>query len=285
MSPFSLVDAFVGTLSSSRELRGNPAAVLILDEKFAPNSFVDESARSAWMQGVASEVNLSETAFLQARAAPDEWDLRWFTPQCEVDLCGHATLAAAHVLWERGLESRAIRFHTRSGILAANRGENGEIELDFPVQSVQSAGAPPQLLHALGLKPFGDPVAAFRAADDWLLMIGAHRIEELQPDFAQLKQLTIATNARGVIVTAKSLVPEYDFVSRFFAPALGVDEDPVTGSAHTKLAPFWSGLLHKTEMIGLQASARGGLVRVKLDGNRVMLGGQARTRMRGEWLI
>lgn len=273
MIPISLVDAFVGTLAQ-RELRGNPAAVLV----------VDEATPSAWMQSVAEEMNQSETAFLIRRDEAN-FDLRWFTPQCEVDLCGHATLAAAHTVWERDAASSTIHFHTRSGILVATRESSGEIALDFPVQNVQSTPAPPQLIHALGLKPFGDPVAAFRADDDWLLMIGAGRIEEFQPDFAQLKLLTLATKARGVIVTAKSVAPEADFISRFFAPALGVDEDAVTGSAHTKLAPFWAKLLGKTEMIGFQASKRGGLVRVKLRGERVILGGRCQTRMRGDWLI
>lgn len=273
MTPLCIIDAFTGTLDG-RELRGNPAAVMLLPQE----------RDGAWLQSVAQEMNLSETAFLRARAAPDEWDLRWFTPQVEVRLCGHATLAAARFLWDRGAPASPLRFHTLSGVLVASQGQNGEIALDFPSQPSQSTPAPPQLIHALGLKPHSDPVAASRAGDDWLLLVAAPLLRAMRPDFALLRALTQALSARGVIVTARGAPDEaHDFLSRFFAPAVGIDEDPVTGSAHAALAPFWSRLLSRTELVGFQASPRGGLVRLKCQGDRVQIGGQARFRLRGEW--
>jgi PhzF family phenazine biosynthesis protein len=227
------------------------------------------------MQSVAAEMNLSETAFLLPRG--DAWSLRWFTPTVEVDLCGHATLAAAHAMWEVGLlplDARA-EFATAGGRLSAVRA--GElIELDFPAKTVAPTDAPAGLLEALGVAP-GLPV--YRNELDYLVELpdeGA--VVALAPDHAALRSIP----ARGVIVTAPATLHDVDFVSRFFAPGSGVDEDPVTGSAHCALAPFWGSRFGLTEMTGYQASRRGGLVQVRLDGDRVILAGHAVTVMRGE---
>ena len=226
------------------------------------------------MAKVALEMNLSETAFLHPVA--DGYSLRWFTPAIEVDLCGHATLASAHVLWQDGhIEPEAVaRFHTRSGLLTCER-RGDWIEMDFPAKLAEVAEAPPQLAAALGtgLKYVG------RNQFDYLVEVADEAtLRALAPNHHLLKQLPV----RGVIVTAPGI--EYDFVSRFFAPGAGVEEDPVTGSAHTALAPFWSARLGKNEMTGFQASARGGVVKVRLQGNRVILSGQAVTVLQGDLL-
>lgn len=259
--PFSQVDAF-----ADRPFTGNPAAVCILPAER------DEE----WMQLVAREMNLAETAFLLRRA--DGYDLRWFTPSCEVDLCGHATLASAHVLWEEGhLPAGAIaRFHTRSGILTAAR-EDGIIWLDFPATPPVPAPAPPELEGGLGvpLRYVG------RTPFDYLVEVDSEAtVRGLEPDLRLLARVPV----RGIIVTAASATAEQQFVSRFFAPAAGVPEDPVTGSAHCALAPFWGERLGRTELRGYQASPRGGLVRLRLAGDRVHLGGLAVTILRGELL-
>jgi PhzF family phenazine biosynthesis protein len=219
-------------------------------------------------------MNLSETAFL----APQDggFNLRWFTPAVEVDLCGHATLASAHVLWEDGHlpPGAQARFHTRSGVLLADR--RGEwIEMDFPAKPAIPAEAPPDMLAALGV----DAACVTRNQFDYLVELKSEEaVRAAAPDFTALKKVA----ARGVIVTARASGGGFDFVSRFFAPAVGVDEDPVTGSAHCALAPYWSERLGKTEMTGYQASARGGVVHVRVKGGRVVLGGQAVTVMTGE---
>ncbi|MBB4636067.1 PhzF family phenazine biosynthesis protein [Longimicrobium terrae] len=252
------VDAF-----ADRMFSGNPAAVCLLD---APRD-------AAWMQSVAIEMNLSETAFLEPRG--DEWGLRWFTPAVEVDLCGHATLASAHVLWQDGHlpESATARFHTRSGLLTAQR--DGEwISMDFPAKPSQPSPAPDGLAEALG----AEPVAIVRSHFDFVVELESEAVVRgLRPDQARLA----GVEARGVIVTARGENGEYDFVSRFFAPRVGVPEDPVTGSAHCALAPYWAARLGRERMTGYQASARGGVVRVRVEGDRVHLGGQAITVMRG----
>jgi PhzF family phenazine biosynthesis protein len=254
------VDAF-----TDKPFSGNPAAVCILPQ--APS---DE-----WMQDVAREMNLAETAFLVPRAN-DGYDLRWFTPTVEVDLCGHATLASAHVLWDEGhlAPARQARFHTRSGILTAD--QRGEwIELNFPATLDQPCDAPPELIAALGAAPVYVGLSRF----DYLIEVASEdELRGLQPDHSRLRRFPV----RGVIVTARASSPEYDFVSRFFAPGSGVDEDPVTGSAHCCLGPYWSRRLGRTEMVAFQASARGGVVRVRVEGDRVALGGQAVTVLRGE---
>ncbi len=252
------VDAF-----TSRPFAGNPAGVCVL-----PAPRPDE-----WMRNVAREMNLSETAFLSPRG--DGFNLRWLTPAVEVDLCGHATLASAHVLWEEGHlpAGKQARFHTRSGLLLADR-ENGWIRLDFPRKPEERCEPPAGLAAALG----AEPVYVGRNQFDYIAEFAAEEtVREMEPDLTALKRLKV----RGVIVTARAAAP-YDFVSRFFAPSSGIDEDPVTGSAHCCLGPFWASRLGKTQFLAWQASARSGEVRVRLAGERVILGGQAVTVLRGE---
>src|SRR5438128_568330 len=230
------VDAFTST-----PFAGNPAAVCVLS---GPRD-------ASWMQDVAREMNLSETAFLLAHDAG--YRLRWFTPAAEVALCGHATLASAHVLWEDGhlAAGAPARFHTQSGLLTAG------------------------LALALGVTPCWTGRSNF----DYLLEVDSEAtVRALEPDFAALRRV----EARGVIVTSRATTPGYDFVSRFFAPRVGVDEDPVTGSAHCALTPFWSERLQRAELMAYQASLRGGVLRVRLAGDRVGLAGQAVTVLRGE---
>src|SRR5690348_12510171 len=256
------VDAF-----TSVPFAGNPAAVCVL-----PEARPDE-----WMRSVAREMNLSETAFLVPRNG--DFDLRWLTPAVEVALCGHATVASAHVLWQDGhlAEGKQARFHTRSGLLTADR--RGEwIELDFPVKIAEDAEPPAELLPALGMSA---PLTVARNQFDYLVEIESEaELRALKPDHTTLRKIPV----RGVIVTARSTTPEFDFVSRFFAPGSGIDEDPVTGSAHTALGPYWGKKLGKTEMTGYQASARGGVVRVRLNGERIFLAGQAVTVMQASLL-
>lgn len=259
--PIVQVDAF-----TSEPFLGNPAAVCVLPEDRDPS----------WMQKIAREMNLSETAFLRQRA--DGFGLRWFTPAVEVDLCGHATLASAHVLWETGRlqPTETARFHTRSGLLTAVR--RGEfIELDFPAKAEERAEPPPGLVEALG----ATPRYVGRNQFDYLVELETEEaVRNLRPDFTRLA--TVA--ARGIIVTSRSATPDRDFVSRFFAPAVGVNEDPVTGSAHCALAPFWSQRLKKDKLVAHQISERGGVLKIELNGARVRLGGQAVTVLRGELL-
>ncbi len=260
------VDAF-----TDRPFAGNPAAVCVLPGP----------AGEGWMQAVAREMNLAETAFLHPRPEGDGFALRWFTPTVEVDLCGHATLASARVLWDEGhlRPDERARFHTRSGVLTAER--RGEwIELDFPAEPPDAAAPPAGLIEALGLAA-ADARSVGRNRFDYLVEVGSEEaVRALRPDFTALR----AIPTRGVIVTAPSAAPAFDFVSRFFAPGAGIDEDPVTGSAHCCLGPFWAERLGKDRLIAYQASARGGTVRVRLAGDRVILGGQAVTTLRGELL-
>lgn len=253
------VDAF-----TDKPFSGNPAAVCILPK---PRDDI-------WMQKVAREMNLSETAFVCEQE--DGFSLRWFTPAVEVDLCGHATLASAHILWEAGMLARdqQARFHTRSGLLTAeSKGE--EVELNFPATPEEPATAPPELSEALGLMPKYIGKSKF----DFLLEVDSEElVRNLEPDFSLLRTVSI----RGIMVTSAADSAEYDFVSRFFAPAVGVDEDPVTGSAHCCLGPFWSKKSGKNQFVAYQASPRGGIVRVEVAGNRVYLGGKAVTVLKGE---
>lgn len=256
--PLYQVDAF-----TDQPFAGNPAAVCILTDQRS----------DAWMQQVGAEMNLSETAFVQKQ--DDGFRLRWFTPQVEVDLCGHATLASAHILWEEGhaKADETIRFHTRSGVLTASR-HAGIIELDFPLIPEEPAAAPPGLAEALGVqfKYLG------QGRFDYLLEVESEAIlRSLVPDFSGLARVSI----RGLIVTSRSARPEFDFVSRFFAPGAGIDEDPVTGSAHCCLAAYWRKHLHQDAFVAYQASARGGVVRVRVQGDRAILGGQAVTVSKG----
>ena len=253
------VDAF-----TDKAFAGNPAAVCILTE---PRD-------DAWMQDLAREMNLSETAFLSRQE--DGFNLRWFTPALEVALCGHATLASAHILWEIGLVSpeEPARFHTLSGLLTAER-KGDWIELNFPATPDQPATAPPRLEQALGLTPKYTGKTKF----DYLFEVETEdSVRNLKPDFTLLKTIQV----RGVMVTSRAASSGYDFVSRFFAPGSGIDEDPVTGSAHCCLGPFWSQRLGKDELIAYQASRRGGTVRVRVSGERVYLSGQAITILGGE---
>ena len=231
------------------------------------------------MQHVASEMNLSETAFVVPRdGAAGDFELRWFTPTVEVDLCGHATLASAHVLWENGqvAAQATARFHTRSGVLtAARRGE--WIELDFPATPDEAIDPPPGLVEAVGAKPR----YVGRSRFDFLFELDDETaVRNVRPDFGRLRGFA----ARGAIVTARADDAGVDFVSRYFAPAFGIDEDPVTGSTHCCLGPFWGRRLQKQTLVARQVSARGGLLKVALDGDRVRLGGQAVTVLRGELL-
>jgi predicted PhzF superfamily epimerase YddE/YHI9 len=246
---------------------GNPAAVCLLDA-FPPD---------AWMQAVAAEMNLAETAFLVRRPAAGEYDLRWFTPAVEVALCGHATLAAAHVLWETAAAPPAapLVFHTRSGALGARR-DGAWIDLDFPAEPAAVLAAPPADLGAiLGAPPSWVGANRF----DLVVELGSEAaVIALDPDLRRVKPLPY----RGLLVTARAARADYDMVSRFFAPASGIDEDPVTGSAHCCLGPYWSERLGKDRLLGYQASRRGGTVRVTVAGDRVHLGGQAVTVLRGD---
>jgi len=262
--PIYQVDAF-----AEEPFKGNPAGVCLLPGP----------ADAAWMQSVAAEMNLAETAFPLPEG--DGFRLRWFTPKVEVKLCGHATLAAAHILWEQGLlpPGREARFQTLSGPLAARK-DGALIELDFPARPPRPE--PPDwaeaVVGALGIKPAYIGMSAedilFEAADE-----GAVRC--VQPDFAVLRSLP----ARGVIVTSRAADPRFDFVSRFFAPAVGVDEDPVTGSSHTVLVPYWAKRLGKRAFTAYQASARGGVLHLALEGDRVMIGGTAVTVIKGQILV
>jgi PhzF family phenazine biosynthesis protein len=261
--PLYLVDAF-----TDRPFAGNPAAVCLLE------SYRD----AAWMQHAAAEMNQAETAFLRPR--PDgDWDLRWFTPVVEVELCGHATLASAHVLWETGRvpPASAIRFHTQSGVLTCTR-RGARIEMDFPAEPATPVGSPAEEAFALG----ATPTFVGRNRMDMLVVLGsADELRRLKPDMGQVAEIKV----RGVIVTAKSDVPEADFVSRFFAPATGVPEDPVTGSAHCCLGPYWRTVLGKDELVGRQVSKRGGTVAVRVAGDRVILGGSAVLVVEGQMKV
>jgi PhzF family phenazine biosynthesis protein len=260
MNSISLVDAF-----ADRPFTGNPAAVCLLTEP------VSES----WMQSVAMEMNQSETAFVQPRQ-DGVFALRWFTPRIEVELCGHATLAAAHVIWTEGLVRRSnpIHFETASGRLLCNRRVGGEIDVDFPADAPLPVEPPAGLFDALGCGI--GPV--LRGRFDYLVGVEDERaLRSLKPDFASLQRI----DTRGFIVTALSNDPGFDFLSRFFAPAAGIDEDPVTGSAHCCLGPYWQRILGKRELRAYQASRRGGRVGIRVDGERVRLSGLARTTLQG----
>jgi PhzF family phenazine biosynthesis protein len=259
-----VVDAF-----TDRPFAGNPAAVCVLDGPADP----------AWMQRVAMEMNLSETAFPRPVDEPDaDFELRWFTPRVEVALCGHATLGSAHVLYETGAvpADRPIRFRTRSGVLTV-RQEHGLLSMDFPACAPDKEDAPDGLAEALGATPSW---TGRNAQNDVLAVLDAPAtVRSLTPDIIALGRI----DARGICVTAAddSADSPYDFVSRFFGPAVGIPEDPVTGSAHCMLGPFWAERLGRTEMRAHQASPRGGEVRVVARGDRVALMGGAVTVLDG----
>ncbi len=253
------VDAF-----THQPFAGNPAGVCIMEQ----------AADEQWMRQVAREMNLSETAFLYP--IEDGYHLRWFTPAAEVNLCGHATLGTAHTLWETGRLARdqQARFHTRSGLLTAVC-IGDWIEMDFPARFEEPTDPPPDLLPSLGIQA----LYVGKNLSTYLVEIAsAETVRQMKPDFSRLSSLPV----RSVIVTSRSDLSEYDFISRYFAPAVGVNEDPVTGSAHCYLGPYWAGRLHKNEFLAYQASARGGVVRVRVEGERVLLGGQAVSVLVGE---
>lgn len=253
------VDAF-----SCIPYKGNPAAVCVLKGP----------AEETWMQDVAAEMNLSETAFLYPEGS--HFHLRWFTPAVEVDLCGHATLASAHVLFEDGVVTpdQLIRFMTKSGELTALR-RNEWIELDFPAMPAEESSPPPELANGLGTTP----LFVGRSAFDYLVEVSSDEaLRECTPDFGELAKLPV----RGIILTSQDSSGDYDFLSRGFFPACGINEDPVTGSAHCTLAPFWADRLGQQEFLAYQASARGGVLRLRLEGDRVHIAGQAVTTLRGE---
>jgi PhzF family phenazine biosynthesis protein len=254
------VDAFTDSAFA-----GNPAAVCLLDGPADPR----------WMQRLAAEMNLAETAFVEPRDGG--YLLRWFTPVVEVALCGHATLASAHVLFETRLAAAGepVTFESASGPLAA-RLDDGAIVLDFPATPASQEDPPPGLLDALGVEA---PVWTGRAPEDFLVVVGTEdEVLGIRPDPARL----LVVGTRGTIVTAPASRPGADFVSRFFAPAVGIPEDPVTGSAHCTLAPYWCGRLGRTELTGYQASPRGGTVRVRAAADRILLAGHAVTVLAGE---
>lgn len=253
------VDAF-----TNRPFGGNPAAICWLESDADPQ----------WMQAVAAEMNLSETAFV--RRLSDGLELRWFTPKVEVDLCGHATLATAHALWSSDLvpKEEPLKFRTRSGVLTCTKASDF-IELDFPATPASPVEIPPELSEALGAVP----ISLGKSRFDYLAVFESEEIvRALLPDFRKLEKIPV----RGVIVTALSDDPRFDFVDRFFAPAVGVDEDPVCGSAHCCLTPYWAERLGKPDLMAHQVSARGGVLRLKFKGDRVILGGQAVTIWKGE---
>jgi PhzF family phenazine biosynthesis protein len=263
--PFLQIDAF-----TSEPFKGNPAAVCLLDRPGEPG----------WMQKVAMEMNLSDTAFIVPRA-DGGFDLRWFTPTIEIPLCGHATLASAHALWEteRLAADEIARFFTLSGWLTAKRSME-EIEMDFPAILSETAELPQPLANALGLdsrEVICNHARNKRNGHFLLELRSEESVRELKPNFELLRRDVTS----GVIITARGSSSKYDFVSRYFAGHAGIDEDPVTGSAHCMLAPYWAAKLGKTEMRAYQASARGGEVNVRVLGDRVGLGGRAVTVLRG----
>ena len=260
MIRFAQIDAF-----TSEPFSGNPAAVCVMSE----------ARGDQWMQQVAQEMNLSETAFL-VRRSDGAYDLRWFTPSVEVALCGHATLASAHALWEGGHlpGDETARFQTKSGLLTAVKSGDW-IELDFPATPAAPADPPAGLIEALGATPRYVGKSRF----DYVIELESEAVVTgLQPDFARLRTLPV----RGVMVTSRASTPGWDFVTRFFAPGSGIDEDPVTGSAHCCLMPYWSERLRLTELVARQVSPRGGTLRLALHGDRVKLRGQAVTIVTGE---
>ncbi len=266
MTKIFIADAF-----TSSPFSGNPAAVCILEDE----------KNDKWMSDLAAEMNLSETAFVKKN--DEGFSLRWFTPVTEVDLCGHATLASSHILWQYGYlkQTEDAVFQTRfSGILRAVKSGN-EITLDFPCKEVKSSESYPELESALGAKPKYTGFTGKEEKNHFIELDSEKQVRELKPDFSLLSKLRVS----GVIVTAVSSNDEYDFVSRYFTPAQGINEDPVTGSAHCSLTPYWSKKLRKKEMNAFQASSRGGMIKVKLGDERVFLTGQAVTILEGNLVI
>ncbi|MGF1458290.1 MAG: PhzF family phenazine biosynthesis protein [Leptolyngbyaceae cyanobacterium] len=259
------VDAF-----TNAPFAGNPAAVCVLP---APVS-------ETWMRAVAAEMNLSETAYLHPQE--DGYALRWFTPAAEVSLCGHATLASAHVLWSEGYltPDQGAKFHTQSGLLTA-QAEDGWITLNFPAQPTQPVSPPPELLKSLrGLQPIAVECGGSAESNYLVELPSEDYVRSLQPDFGMLRLLP----TQGLIVTAPSAADDVDFVSRYFAPAIGINEDPVTGSAHCSLMPYWQSKLGKSTLMAKQVSQREGILKLQQQGDRVLISGRAVTVMKGTLL-
>ncbi|MBY8341909.1 PhzF family phenazine biosynthesis protein [Streptomyces sp. KC 17012] len=265
-----IVDAF-----TDRPFTGNPAGVLLLD------SFPADER----LQRIALEVNHAETAFAHRLDGGGEadWALRWFTPETEVNMCGHATLATAHVLHTTGAHEGAVRFATRSGVLVATPGEDGSITMDFPTAPLTPVEVPAGVAEALGAVPRAACDTGPNVGDLVVELADEKTVRALTPDLRALGRYS----ERGIIATARAEDPSrgYDFVSRCFFPNVGIDEDPVTGSAHTALAPFWSERLGSAVLTGLQASPRSGRVRTELRGDRTLLSGRAVTTIEGELLV
>lgn len=256
--PLFIVDAF-----ADRPFGGNPAAICLLDRQ----------RDDAWLQALANEMNLSETAYALPRG--DAWSLRWFTPTVEVDLCGHATLATSHILWETGRLKSDLPavFHTRSGQLVCKQADRW-IAMDFPAAPPHEVEAMPDLVEGLGVKPLW----VGRSSMDVVACLESEQaVRAVVPNQTALARI----KCRGILITARS-AGSYDFVSRSFFPRLGVPEDPVCGSAHCCLGPMWSERLGKADLVGHQVSQRGGVVRVQCRGERVTLSGRAITTLRGE---
>lgn len=253
------VDAFTDKLFS-----GNPAGVCLLEEDLPEETLI----------GISSEMNLSETAFV--KKTEDGFNLRWFTPKVEVQLCGHATLASSHILWQEGILSpdEEARFHTLSGLLTVTN-DNGEYEMDFPAYDVKEVLQNEKLISALGVNPI-----AFAEAEHHYIceLENEEQLRNISPSFETLMGL----EKFGTIITSVSSQNGYDFVSRFFAPAKGINEDPVTGSAHCSLGPYWMSKTGKNEFTAYQASERGGTVKIKMKDGRVLLKGRAVTFLEGE---
>lgn len=259
---FYQVDSF-----TDKPYRGNPAAVIVMDG----------AADEEWMQNVAMEMNLSETSFLYS-IGENNYNLRWFTPGVEADLCGHATLAAAHILWEKEFvkKSDSIKFQTKSGELSCKTAK-GLIEMDFPEEVPWEISPPQDLLNGIGVKPL---FVGKNRMDYFVELVSETAVRELSPDFGLIKKI----DTRGVIVTAKSDNPEFDFASRFFAPTCDVNEDPVTGSAHCALAPYWAKKFDKKELKAIQLSKRQGVLNLKVERHRVKISGSAVTVLEGRIL-
>ena len=266
-----IIDAF-----TDRPFGGNPAGVILLDS--------GEWPQGQWMRDVAVELNLPMTAFAHPLPAGSEadWALRWFNPVIEEKLCGHATLATAHALHEDRGAAGTVRFSTASGVLAAHTDDDGRVTLDFPIAPVTECAVPEGLAKALGIEPESAHRAA-RLTDILLELADEATVRSLSPDFGLLGEIGVRDEIRGIVATARASDPDggYDFVSRYFSPHQGLDEDSATGSSHTALAPYWSERLGRDPLTGYQASARGGLIGTRIRGDRVELTGRAVTVLDG----
>ncbi len=268
MAPVSKIPLYQVDAFTEKPFSGNPAAVCVLEEPLSPEA----------MLRVAAEMNLSETAFVQPTAGDGTRKLQWFTPTVEVPLCGHATLATSHVLIRELKQDGPLRFDTLSGILTVEEGGDGWLTMDFPSDPPSPAAPPKGLLEALGCPPDSPTLMGQKL---WVVRVETEKkVLSLKPDMTRLGKVDLGETALGVSVTAPGRAGA-DFVSRFFGPWVGVNEDPVTGMAHTVLGPYWSAELRSENLRARQASARGGNLRVRQEGNRTQVSGQAVTVVRG----